>query len=298
MPEFHTPMPSVIVAGETKRKGTTMATTVPTRELRKIFVVLDPKRLVQPALEKAEWLARRNGAELELYCTLEPQSVADSEAQARLVARTQAWIERLAEKPRSEGIKLSVRVEVNQNWRRGIADAASRSDADLVIKTSSPRGALRRRLMETADWTLLRNCLKPILLASPSAIDVPKVVLVAVKQKPEDEVYEELNRRVIALAHRVAELLEAELHAVTVYRGDEIFYDRQKFADACGLPRNRVHAVEGSPYEGIAEVANRLGAGAVIVGSAPQPARGSILGTTAERVIDEIPGDILVLPAT
>src|SRR5690606_15534316 len=162
-----------------------------TAELRKIFVVLDPQRLVQPALEKAEWLARRNGAELELYCTLEPQSVADSEAAARLTARTQAWIERIAEKPRSEGIKLSIRVE-----------------------TSWPRGALRRRLMETADWTLLRNCQKPILLTSPSGEEVPKVVLAAVKLKPKDDVYELLNRRVIALAHRVSELLGAELHAV------------------------------------------------------------------------------------
>ena len=152
--------------------------------------------------------------------------------------------------------------------------------------------------MQTADWTLLRNCSKPILLASPTAVDTPKTVLVAVKQRPEDEVYRELNRRVVDLAHRVAELLEAELHAVTVYQGSDIFYDRQKFADSCRMPRNRVHAVDGTPYEGIAEVAAKLNAGAVIVGSAPHPARGSILGTTAERVIDEIPGDILVVPAT
>lgn len=275
-----------------------MAAAAPTQEVKKIFVVIDPKRLVQPALDKAEWIAGRNGAELELYCTIEPQTVADSAAQARLVARTQSWIERLAERPRQEGIRLSITVESNQSWRRAIAEAAAASDADMVIKTVSPRGALRRRLMQTADWTLLRGCSKPILLASPSTSEVPKTVLAAVKLKPEDEVYEELNRRVIALAHRVAELLDAELHAVTVYRGEEIFYDRQKFADACGLPRNRVHGVEGSPYEGIAEVAAKLDAGAVIVGSAPRPTRGSVLGTTAERVIDEIPGDILVLPAT
>lgn len=274
-----------------------MANSAPSTEVRKIFVVLDPKRLVQPALEKAEWIARSNGAEIELYCTLEPQSVADSERQARLVARTEDWIERIAEKPRRDGLKLTARVEMNQNWRTAIAEAASASNADLVIKTTSPRGVMRRRLLQTADWTLLRNCSKPILLTSPSSVEIPKTVLVAVKQRPEDEVYEELNRRLVDLAHRVAELLEAELHAVTVYQSSDIFYDRQKFADACRLPRNRVHAVDGSAYEGIAEVAAKLDAGAVIVGSAPQPARGSVLGTTAERVIDEIPGDILVLPS-
>jgi nucleoside phosphorylase len=125
---------------------------------------------------------------------------------------------------------------------------------------------------------------------------VPKTVLAAVKVRPEDAVYAELNQRVVDLSHRIAELLDAELHAVTVYRGEGIYFDRQKFADECRLPRNRVHATEGSSYEGIAQVAEQVGAGVVIVGSAPRPARGSILGATAERVIDEVPGDVVVLP--
>jgi len=273
-----------------------MAAPVPS-QVRKIFVIIDPRRLVQAALEKGEWIARRNGAELDVYCTVDPENAADADAQARLIERTRSWIERLVEKSRQEGIKLNVRVEANRDWRAAIAHAANESGADLVIKTASPRGPLRRRLMQTADWTLLRNCSLPILLASPTQIGVPKVVLAAVKVRPEDKVYIELNRSVVDASHRIAELLDAELHAVTVYRGEGIFFDRQKFADECRLPRNRVHAVEGSPYEGIAEVAAQIGAGAVVVGSAVRPTRGSILGTTAERVIDEVPGDVMVLPA-
>jgi len=275
-----------------------MAAPSPSLQVRKIFVVIDPRRLVQSALEKGEWLARRNGAELELYCSVDPENAADAEAQSRLIERTQSWIERLVEKTREEGVKLSVRVEANRDWREAIAAAAAASGADLVIKTASPRGPLRRRLMQTADWTLLRNCSLPILLASPTQVGLPKIVLAAVKVKPEERVYVQLNRRVIDLSHRIADLLNAELHAVTVYRGDGIFFDRQKFADECRLPRNRVHAVEGPSYEGIAQVAEQLGAGVVVVGSAPRPARGSILGATAERVIDEVPGDVVVLPAS
>src|SRR5690606_35908430 len=181
-------------------------------------------------------------------------------------------------------------------WRAAIAAAASASEADLVIKTASPRGPLRRRLMQTGDWTLIRNCSRPMLLASPTRGEPPKTVLAAVKVKPEDDVYAELNQRVIDLSHRIAELLDAELHAVTVYRGEGIYFDRQKFADECRLPRNRVHAAEGSSYEGIAQIAEQIGAGVVIVGSGPRPARGSSLGDTAERVIDEVPGDVVVLP--
>jgi universal stress protein E len=266
--------------------------------IRKIFVILDPKRLVQPALEKAEWIASRNGAELELYCSVDPESVADAEAQARLVERTHTWIDRLAAKPKHEGLTVNVKVEANHDWRRAIADAASGSGADLVVKTASPRGALRRRLMQTSDWTLLRNCARPVLLVSPTRIEPPATVLAAVKVKPGEPVYEELNAQIIDTSHRIAELLDAELHAVTVYQGEGIYFDRQKLADACRLPRNRVHAVEGSAYEGIAEVAERIGAGVVIVGAAPRPSRGSIVGATAERVIDEVPGDVVILPAS
>lgn len=274
-----------------------MAAPTPNLQVRKIFAVIDPKRLVQAALEKAEWLARHNGAEIEVYCSVDPENAADAEAQARLIDRTQDWIERLVEKPRQEGLRMSVRVEANRDWRAAIAHAASTSDSDLVIKTASPRGPLRRRLMQTADWTLLRNCSRPILLASPTQGGVPKVLLAAVKVEPEDPIYAELNRRIIDVSHRVAELLEAELHAVTVYRGQGVFFDRQKFADECRLPRNRVHAIDGASYDGIAQVAEQIGAGAVVVGSAPRPARGTILGATAERVIDEVPGDVLVVPA-
>lgn len=274
-----------------------MASSNSTLQVRKIFAVIDPQRLVQAALEKGEWLARRNGAELELYCSVDPDKAADAEAQARLIERTRAWIERLIEKSRHEGLNVSVTVEANRDWRAAIPHAATASGADLVIKTASPRGPMRRRLMQTADWTLLRNCSLPILLASPTQIGLPKTVLAAVKVQPEDEVYAELNKSVVDLSHRIAELLEAELHAVTVYRGEGIYFDRQKLADQCRLPRNRVHAVEGSSYEGIAQVAEEIGAGVVVVGSAPRPARGSILGTTAERVIDEVPGDVVVLPA-
>ncbi|MBN1239317.1 MAG: universal stress protein [Gammaproteobacteria bacterium] len=275
-----------------------MAEPNPSLQVRKIFVVIDPQRLVQAALEKGEWLARRNGAELELYCSVDPESAADAEAQARLIERTQSSIERLVEKSKQDGLKISIRVEANSDWRAAIAKAASASGADLVIKTASPRGPLRRRLMQTGDWTLLRNCSRPILLASPTRSELPKTVLAAVKVNPDSAVYDELNRRVVDLSHRIAELLEAELHAVTVYRGEGVFFDRQKLADQCRLPRNRVHSVEGSPYEGIAQVAEQIGAGAVVVGSAPRPTGGSVLGTTAERVIDEVPGDIVVLPAT
>lgn len=263
--------------------------------LQRVFVVLDPTRLTQPALTKGEGIAAHNGARLQLYCCLNAAGHEDDEAQETLVRYTEEWLERLAERPRSQGAEVSVRVDVNPDWREAIIAAANEFDSQLVVKATSRRGTLQRRLMKTSDWALIRKCAGAVMLVNEWQLSIPKIMLAAVKLNPDDDTYAVLNERIVAASHQMADALGAELHAVTVYRGEDIYFDRQRFANACRLPRNRVHAVEGAPYQGIAEVARQIDAGTVVVGSARQPG-GSILGRTAERVIDEITANVLVLP--
>lgn len=265
---------------------------VATAPVRRVFAVLDPHRLVQPAVEKAEWIAQRNDATLRLYCCVYDAS-AEDDAQRTLTELTRAWVERLADRPRAQGLDVEILVESKPNWRRAITEAASADDIDLVVKTASPHGSLRRRLSETSDWTLLGDSPHPVLLVSPSLATNTKVVLAAVKLNPGDETHAILNRGVIDLSHRIAGALEAELHAATVYRGEEIYFDRQKFADNCRLPRHRVHATDGRPHEGIGEIAQQIDAGVIIVGAA-RDAPG--VGATAQRVIDEVDADVIILP--
>lgn len=266
-----------------------------TLPLRRVFAVLDPNRLVQPALEKAEWVAKRNQSVLSLYCCVfDPSADPDSEAQRTLAELTHAWVERLADRSRAEGLEVEITVESDQNWRKAITEAAAAENIDLVVKTASPHGSLRRRLTETSDWTLLGDSPHPVLLVSPSMRTNTKTVLAAVKLNPDDDTHTVLNKTVVEWSHRIAGALEADLHAVTVYRGKEIYFDRQKFADNCRLPRNRVHAAEGRAYEGIAEIAGEINAGVIIVGAA-RDAPG--VGATAQRVIDEVDADVIVLPS-
>jgi hypothetical protein len=77
-----------------------------------------------------------------------------------------------------------------------------------------------------------------------------------------------------------------------------MFFDRQKFADSCRLPRTHVHAVEGAVHRGIAEVARKIDAGVIIVGCA-DGAGGSKSTEAARFVVDEARGcDFVVLPVS
>lgn len=268
--------------------------------LDRILVVIDPTRLVQPAVEKAEWIAARNRAVLHFFCCVwDDEAGDDSPASALIIAQTEAWVERVAQGSRDKGLEVIVEVNWDRNWRERIAVAARDAGAGLIVKTVSRHSLVRRQLMRTSDWVVLRDASCPTLLVDARRPPNPKIVLAAVKLKPKDETHTILNDRVIDMAHRIVEAFQGELHAVTVYRGDEIYFDRQRFADSCKLPRNQVHAAEGAPAKGIAEVASRVGADVLIVGCASTavPEKGVIIGDTAQRVIDEVSTDIIVIPA-
>lgn len=272
----------------------------PEHKMRRIFTVIDPERLVQPAFERGEWVASRNGSILHLFCCLGEEGIAPEDPKAVFaVERARSWLERLTKDDRELAVETEIHVEWNPLWRERIAVAARECDADMIIKTVSRHSGFTRAIKATSDWTLLRDAHCPVLLIDPTRPPQPKRILAAVKLNPNSEQYSLLNEQVMAVAHRMAAALEAQLDAVTAYKGDDMYFDRQKLADSCGLPRNRVHAVEGTPHKGIAKIARELDADVLVIGSANHNVRegGSIIGDTAQRIIDTVDADLVVIPA-
>ena len=268
-------------------------------KLSRVFTVIDPERFVQPAFERGEWVAARNGAILHLYLCIGDESVAaDSQAAKFAVERARRWLERLTAEAGDYELTTEIEVEWDPNWRARIAAAAKACGADLIIKTVSRHSGLARHLKVTADWELLRHAQCPVLLIDPARPPAPSKVLAAVKLNPDSEEYSVLNEQVLALSHRIAGALDGELDAVTVYKGDQMYFDRQKFATNCGLERNRVHTFEGAPHKGIAAAVRELGSDILVIGSANHHLKGSgpIIGDTAQRIIDAVDTDLVVVP--
>jgi len=211
-----------------------------------IFVVLDPTRMVQSALERAEAIVERTPAKLHLFCCIYDADVtADKDHQQAVIAEMADWVERLAERARGKGVEVTTQVDWQEDWRGAIVAAAASADFSLVVKMASRHSALGRRFLRTSDWTLLRECPCPTLLVSDRSRWDRKVVLAAIKVDPEEATYDELNHEVLAVARNIAESAGLELNAVAASKGEALL-DRQKFADAVGLPRSRVHGSAGT----------------------------------------------------
>jgi nucleotide-binding universal stress UspA family protein len=250
--------------------------------------VVDPTRLVQTAFLRAESIARRNGATLVVYCCIaDGKGESPSQSITERVDIVRDAIERLVA---SSGVeKTEIRVEWSADWRRTLVDAAVGSGCDLIIKQASRHSLVGRVFSATADWMLLRDARQPVLLVMERAVSATRRVLAAIKLKPDDRDQEALNERIVELSHYLADAVGFEMHAATAFKGDEVYFDRQRFADFCRLPRKNVHAIAGAGHVAIAKAAAEVGADTIVIGN-PENSE------TAQRLIDHANSDIIVLP--
>lgn len=278
-------------------------------DARRVFVILDPTTMNQPSLVLGETMAEdfvASGATnvcLHLYaCIAEdavrrPPHVDEETARAEELSRIKNWVERLAERGRSMGLEVVTEVEIQPNWREAISAAVQRHPCVVAIKNMTEQSRLTRWVRETSDWRLLRDTGCPLLLVKSYARRHIKRVLVAIKHRTDSDIYEAANERLLKAGRGWAESVGAELHVLTAYQGED-YPDRQKLADRCDLPRNRVHAAAGAPDAVIASVAQELHADLLIIARVGKPGTTAKVGRTAEKVIDNLYCNILVLPMT
>ena len=263
----------------------------------RILAVLDPTRFTQPALERAEAIARMRGSGeiLELYCCC----AEERDRAADAFGEVERWLERLARAPRAEGMEVLTKAEWSRAWREAIITAARTSGATLVVKAASPASSARRALLASSDAEVLGHAPCPALLVKTQGPWTGGTVLAAVQVAPEDEAHENVRDAVLKNARRMADRLGFELHVVTVDPQSSGWFERGAFAARCEVPNNRVHVKRGNPVTAISELAHELAADLVVLGTvARQDANAARVGNTAERLVSAIQADVLAVPPT
>ncbi len=275
-------------------------------DVEKIFVILDPNTMEQHSLIMAESIARDFNAQqakavaLHVYCCIDEKSIGAEPEQIRSDTQKSVgdWIERLVAPTRSLGLTVDTEVEILQDWRKAIVAAVARQNCVLAIKGMSQHPTLMRLFRDTSDWQLLRDSACPVYLVKTLPTRQVRKVLAAIKHRTENQVYTEANELILDTARGISDHLGAELHVVTAYEDNFSYPDRQRFADRCGLPRNQVRADMGSPHEVIATAAKKVDADLVVIARVGKPGTKRDIGHTAERVIDALDTNLLVLPMT
>lgn len=305
------------------------------QRLDRVLAVIDPTVDVQRGAMKAARLARTSGASLELFaCDFDPALSGapffDTDELRRMredfVAERAEYLEQLAEELRATGLDVSTHVHWDNPLHEGILRRVREFTPDLIVKDTHYHSPLRRTLFTNTDWNLIRACPVPLLLAKQTEWPANPLVLAALDPGHRHDKPAALDGDILDAARLLARAMgggtveavhaffPAALLAATAGMAgapfgadmtltDVLEAERARVTEAVhavtgsrGLEPGHVRVLQGAATELLPRVAENSRAALLVMGGI---ARGRLkelfIGSTAERVLDRLPCDVLVV---
>ena len=152
-------------------------------QIANVFVVYDPTRETQPAFDRAVAIAGAVAAKLHVFACIYSDIPKGEERPARIrsmLAAQRAVLDNIAAPLHDIGIQATTEVEWDKDWYQAVVRASVRNGADVVLKSTFRHSAGQRVLNRTSDWTLIRECLCPVLLVKEGSSGELRKVLAAI----------------------------------------------------------------------------------------------------------------------
>lgn len=302
--------------------------------IRRILIaVKNPDERRQPGVDKAIGIARQLGASVELFhaistpvfLELEPltgHSLAQIKRESLALRR--ARLEKMAQQACKRGVKTTSHVAWDFPPHEAIVRRAEHARADLIIADCHQGKRLKPWLMHLTDWELLRLSTRPVLLLKNDRPWDQPVLLAAVDPSHAHAKPAQLDSAIVEHAKALSRTLKGTFELVHanfpaafgLLMADTAMdsaslaaaYDHQKavsrktfesFATKSRIPKARCHIIDTDPVFALPHVANELGADIVVMGAVSRSGLKRVfIGNTAERVLDALPCDVLVVKPT
>lgn len=302
------------------------------RNWKRIVVAIgDPERRGSWALRKGAEIATRCGARLQifhaysptpgLYSTFDPKT-AEAIAHETL-ARQCKELERLARPLRRRGINVHTEVVWDYPPHAALVRYAVKQRADLLVAESHRHSRLARWFLTNADWELIRQCPCPLWFAKSPRLRPKVQVLAAVDPFHFGSKLARLDDRILGAARQVAKMFGGKLavcHAQVPpapYVGDvlgrlpapapllpgqlrrhlaTVRKATNQLARRFGVPTAARFVESGDPVVVLPRMTRRLRSDVLVMGAVSRSGLDHLfIGSTAERVIDNVTCDVLIV---
>ena len=298
----------------------------------RLLCVIDPTADHQPALQRAVWVARNTGAELELLICYYNEFLSGDRffdalslenARAETTHGHERKLEALADPLRNEGLVVKTTVIFDHPLYAGVTRQVVRSGADMVFKDTHHHAAISRALFTPTDWNLTRTCPVPLWLVKPHPVEEPVVFIAAIDPLNQNDKPAALDDQILQLSKSIAGDLNGDVHAFHSYDPrvglavatanayipvslpfDEIerqICDQHKnrfdeITQFYEIGTERCHLISGLAHEELPALAANLNATVVVMGAvARNPWQRIFIGATAERTMEHLPCDLLIV---
>lgn len=299
--------------------------------IRRILVaVKNPRQKNCPATAKAAVLARALGARLELFHAISEPVAFDAfsaeameKHQQTQHARHLTRLEAIATGLRKSGIKVSTAVEWDHPPHEALVRHARRVRADLIVAQRHAGEHVARWLLRYTDWELLRQSPVPVLLVKKPRPWQRPAILAAVDPTHAFDKTARLDHAILQLGTDVTTATRGALHVLHAYSptplglsaadlraSDASQRIARHSAQQAGarlektlrtarlgkLAKDRRHLIPLHPADAIPLLAKQQRCDIVIMGAlARSGLKRLLVGNTAERILDELPCDLLIV---
>lgn len=291
-----------------------------------------------PALDRAAAIAQATGASLHIVAFVQ-QPARSFRFKIRRGLREQMHKDRLIKARQTLDVEVMRLRTQGLNVTSDVVDTRQLSDSiqayilelkpDLAIKDAERGGHLRRIILRSLDWALLRECPTPFLLVRSAPSPLPRRVVVAVDLLQTHRGGGQINDGVIRYAVDYALQFDADVQLAysmslqnprhvesaldtlhPVAEDDEMddgidrhLSERQArfrtefeiLARRHSVPEESAHLLFGLAEQTLPELARTAGFDTLVIGSAQHDVLEQLLGRTGENIVERMPCDVLVV---
>jgi universal stress protein E len=197
------------------------------------------------------------------------------------------------------------------------------SPADLVVKDTHHHSLVKRTFTTNTDWHLIRACPVPLLLTKPKTWATPPLLMAAVDPGHANDPSAALDHRILDITASMGKRFDAQVHAVHAYfpatiataaaaggmppivgvSAEALTAEKalrrsqiRQITDAYEVADANLHVDAGMAVEYLPRMAAEWHADILVMGAlARSSLKRALIGSTAERVLETLPCDVLVV---
>ncbi|HZW59161.1 MAG TPA: universal stress protein [Woeseiaceae bacterium] len=301
-------------------------------KISRVLCVVDPTTSEQHAVDRAAWITARAGATLELFiCTYNEylsgiryyDSPSLEAARKEVLEGYRRRLEGIAGPLRESGLNVVTKALWDHPLHEGVVRYAAATGADLVVKDTHYHSSIARALLSNTDWQLIRNCAVPLWLVKPGPMAEEPVFVSAVDPMNEHDKPAALDDEIICVSKKFAKICGGDVHvfhaydprlaaasattnaylpvSLPYYEIDKDMRERHgkrlnEITTFHGIKDDHTYLVSGRTEDELPELASKLDATVVVMGAvARNRLQRLFVGATAERTMDRLPCDLLVI---
>jgi universal stress protein E len=292
--------------------------------LKKIAVILNPHDERNIEVERALLLAENNGVKVDLIALLHHAEYklierirSEVNFKSKIESSTLEKINAKIEPLRARGIDISARVEWCDHISVATYDLLVREKYDLLIKSPHTSSVLKKIVSTPTDWAIMRSSPCPVWLVKPDS-QFDGAIVAAVDVGVDDAKVNAIANQVVHQANYLAHFFGRQLHVintfpaipaaahlqfVSIYENEyleEIRDEREKvlnkILDPFDIPPTHRHIFTGETDQVIYDYIKQHSTSLLVMGSsAREGLAGLMTGNTAERILNRIECDLLVI---